>query len=109
MLTTLQATLRGLVLNPVLVAFVRSVVEAMVMAALLVGYEFVAGGNLDDGLQMWAPLVLLLIRNAEGLADKIDPAKQRRRDELRQAAAVAEVDDGITVINRGDVHEFPRG
>lgn len=84
MLTKILDVLRGIVLSPLLTGLARSVAEAAVMAGLLVGYEFVSGGNLPDDLQTWSPILLILIRNAEALADKIDPAKQRQRDAVRE-------------------------
>ena len=77
--------LRGLVLNPLLVAFARGLAEALAFTAIAFGIEFFSDANLSDQLQMWAPLAILLLRQAEGVADKIDPAKQRRRDVLRDA------------------------
>lgn len=74
--------LRGLVLNPVLVAFARGLAEAAAMAGILFGIEFISGGNLPDNLQLLAPILLLVLRQAEGIADRIDPAKQRRREVL---------------------------
>ena len=77
--------LRGLILNPVLVGFARGLAEAAAMAALLFAFEFVSGGNLPDEMQMWVPIITLGLRQLEGIADKIDPAKQRRRDVLRES------------------------
>lgn len=100
------AVLRGLVLNPLLVAFARGLLEAAAMAAILFAGEYVTGGNLDDGLQMWAPIILLMLRQLEGLADRIDPAKQRRRDALREEGATAEITEGAAgPLNPGDVKD----
>ena len=98
------AVLRGLVLNPPMVAFARGALEAGVMAILVYGSD---ATYLKDALpEEWkpfAPLAVLVLRQAEGFADKIDPAKKRRRDELRDAAEVAAEDDSVTKINHGDV------
>lgn len=77
--------LRGLVLNPTLVAFARGVAEAAAMAALFVAIEFFSDANLPDELKTWAPLALFVLRQGEGLIDQIDPAKARRRDVLRES------------------------
>jgi hypothetical protein len=99
------AVLRGLVLNPLLVAFARGLLEAAGMAALLVASDYVASDALPDEYKMYVPLVQLGFRMVEGAWDKVDPAKQRRRDELRDAASLAKVNDSLTSINRGDVVE----
>ena len=78
--------LRGLVLNPLLVAFARGAVEAAVMAALLyAGDATVLEGVVPEEMKMWVPLIVLALRQLEGVADKIDPDKQRRRDVIRAA------------------------
>lgn len=108
MFDTLQAVFRGLILNPLLVAFARGIAEAAAFAAILTATELVVAGNLPDYLQPYGALIVLGLRQLEGVADKIDPAKQRRRDELREAANIANnVDDQLTVINYGDVRDLP--
>ncbi len=77
--------LRGLVLNPILVAAARGILEAAAMAGLITAGEAVAAGNLPDWVQPYAFIFVFLLRQAEGIADKIDPAKQRRRDLLRDS------------------------
>lgn len=77
------ATLRGLVLNPLLVAFARGLAESAAMAAILFGADFVASDSLPDEYKLFVPIATLAIRQLEGVVDKIDPAKQRRRDVLR--------------------------
>lgn len=99
------AILRGLVLNPLLVAFARGLAEAVALAAIFVAIEFFSGPveNIPDWLQSVAPLIVLGLRQAEGLADRIDPAKARRRDALRDAAV--EAGDPSTALQAGDVKD----
>jgi hypothetical protein len=98
----LIAVLRGLVLNPLLVAFARGILEAAAMAGILFASEYLTTAELGD-FKMYAPLAVLFLRQLEGVVDKIDPAKQRRRDELRDAAQAAAIDESATKINVGDV------
>lgn len=84
MLTKITDILRGIVLSPLLTGLARSIAEAAAMAGILVGIEFVSGGNLPDELQTWGPILLLFLRNLEAVADKIDPAKQSQRDAIRE-------------------------
>ncbi len=77
--------LRGLILNPVLVGFARGLAEAALMAAIMFGIEYFSDANLPDKFQLLAPFVLFALRQGEGIVDKIDPAKQRRRDVLRES------------------------
>ena len=96
--------LRGLVLNPLLVATFRGMLEAAAMAAIVVLGDQMASGNVPDEFKMWIPLGTLGLRVVEGLADKIDPAKKRRRDTLREEAVVAEITGGTAgPLNPGDV------
>ncbi len=98
--------LRGLILNPVLVSMARGVLEAAAMAGILALSDAMASGNLPDEYKMWVPLGTLGLRVVEGLADKIDPAKKRRRDTLREAAVASEITGGsMTVLNPGDVKD----
>ena len=97
------AILRGLVLNPLLVAFARGTLEAAGMAAILVASDMVASDALPDEYKMFVPLAQLGFRMAEGAWDKIDPAKQRRRDALREEAAYAEAEDTFSPLKAGDV------
>jgi hypothetical protein len=100
------SVLRGLVLNPLLVAFARGLLEAAAMAGLLFGIEYFSTAELPDQLQMWAPIFTLGLRQLEGVFDKIDPAKQRRRDALREAANEAEMTGGAAgPLNPGDVKD----
>lgn len=92
--------LRGLVLNPMLVAFARGLLEAIVLLTILSLIEFLGvTGNLPDWLQPYSGIAILALRQLEGVADQIDPAKQRRRDTLRQAAE----DPASHPIQPGDV------
>lgn len=63
--------------SPAVVAFLRGLLEAVVLAVL--GFLIVALGDVEGGdLAPWAPIGLLALRQLEGLADeKIDPTKQR--------------------------------
>lgn len=80
--------LRGIVLNPVLTAFARGVAEAVVFLVLyMVMDNIAAGGALADEVGQLGPFVLVGLRTLEGLADKIDTAKQRQRDAIRDADA----------------------
>ena len=97
------AILRGLVLNPLLVAFARGLAEAAAMAGLLFALDFVAGGHLPEEYKLFAPMILLGLRQLEGVVDRIDPAKQRRRDALRAEANYAENPATTSVLNPGDV------
>ena len=98
---------RGLVLNPLLVAFARGSAEAFVMGVLLIISDATyLEGVLPDELMAFIPLIVLTLRQAEGVADKLDPAKQRRRDALREGAVEAEVSGGTTgPLNPGDVQD----
>ena len=100
------AVFRGLVLNPLLVSFARGTAEAAAMAAILVGYEALASKDLPAEIQPFAFLGVLGLRMVEGFADKIDPAKQRRRDALREEGKVSEVTAGAnSALNPGDVKD----
>ena len=63
--------------SPWLVALLRGLVEAAVLAVL--GVLIVALGDVHAGtLAPYAPLGVVLLRQLEGVADqKIDPTKQR--------------------------------
>jgi hypothetical protein len=92
--------LRGLVLNPVLVAFARSLAEAVVFLILYSVADYVVA------LPDVSPLILaglpIVIRTAEGVVDKIDPAKQRRRDVLRSSPITDENGNVIESYENGD-------
>lgn len=68
---------RGIYTSPILVALARGVLEAAAFAAILSATEYVSGGNLPDEMQPFGSLILLGLRVLEGMADRIDPAKQR--------------------------------
>lgn len=101
------AVLRGLVLNPRLVAFARGLVEAAVMGALVIaGDMLVSGDGIPDEYRFLVPLATLTVRFLEGHADAIDPAKKRRRDTLREEGAAAEVSNGAAgPLDPGDVKD----
>lgn len=64
-------------LRPALVAVLRGVLEAAVLAAI--GAAVVALGDLELGAgATWAPVAVLVLRTLEGVADeRIDPTRQR--------------------------------
>lgn len=63
--------------SPATVAFLRGLIEAVVLAAigaLIVALSEVTAGD----LALFAPIAVLALRQAEGIADaRIDPSKQR--------------------------------
>jgi len=75
MFTKLLALLRGLDFAPLAVSLARGVLEAAVMAGLVEG--LVLFGQTEWGDSWWAVAVIYGIRQLEGLADHIDPAKRR--------------------------------
>lgn len=78
--------LRGIVLNPVLTAFARGALEGAVFLVLYMIMDgVVAGGALADEVGQFGPFILLAGRTVEGLVDKIDTAKQRQRDAVRES------------------------
>lgn len=96
------AALRGLTLNPVLTAFLRGLLEAVAMLVLYSVADFALTlPDLNPILLMALPAI---IRTGEGVVDRIDPAKQRRRDALRDEGAAAEITGGAAgPLNPGDV------
>lgn len=97
--------LRGLVLNPLLVAFARGILEAIAMAGLLFASEWLTTADVGE-FKLYVPLAVLALRQLEGVFDKIDPSKQRRRDALREEGKVAEVTGGAnSALNPGDVKD----
>lgn len=81
MVNKLLDILRGIVLNPVLTAFARGLLESVAFLVLYAVADFVV--TLPDV----SPLILLaiptIVRTGEGVIDKIDSAKQRQRDAIR--------------------------
>lgn len=104
-MTNILNVLRGLVLNPRLVAFARGSLEAFAMGLILIFSDATwLGEQLPEILKPLIPMIVLGMRMVEGHADAIDPAKQRRRDALREEAAAAEITDGQAgPLNPGDV------
>lgn len=81
--------LRGIVLNPVLTAFARGLLEALAFVVLYAVADFTAayvGANMPE-YSMLIPLMWTLVRTGEGVVDKIDSAKQRQRDVIRDSTA----------------------
>jgi hypothetical protein len=94
--------LRGLVLNPVLTAFARGLAEAVAFLILYSVADFVL--TLPDLNPILLVALPTLVRTGEGVLDKIDTAKQRQRDALRQEAAFAvAVGHDQSPLNPGDV------
>lgn len=89
------AVLRGLVLNPLLVGFARDVLESAAMAAILLASDATfLDGVVPESLKVYIPLIVMALRTTEAAADKIDPAKQRRRDALREADTTGPLQPG---------------
>lgn len=102
MIEYLIAALRGLTLNPVLTAFLRGLAEAIAMLVLYAAADYALA--LPDINPMILVVLPTLVRTGEGLVDRIDPAKQRRRNALREEAAAAEITGGAAgSLDPGDV------
>ena len=97
------AVLRGLVLNPLLVAFARGLLESAGMAAILFASDYIASDALPNEYKAFVPLGTLGLRMLEGIWDRVDPAKQRRRDALREEAVFAE--SPASKLEPGDVKD----
>lgn len=94
--------LRGIVLNPVLTAFARGLAEAVAFLILYSVADFVL--TLPDVNPILLAALPTLIRTGEGWIDKIDAAKQRQRDTLRQEDALATaIGYDATALEPGDV------
>jgi hypothetical protein len=63
--------------DPVWTALARGVIEAAVMAALMVLALFITAAP-PAAIVPFAPLLLAAVRWLEGVVDQIDPAKVRR-------------------------------
>ena len=87
--------LRGLTTAPWLVALMRGLVEAVVLAALFFVASWLTSSDVPTQLVPLVPLLLTVIRTIEGLADQIDPAKQR------VPAAANDAGDAQTMNTRG--------
>jgi hypothetical protein len=61
---------------PALVAFLRGLAEAVILAGLGYGITVLSGVHSGE-LAPWAPVGLLLLRQLEGVADHIDETKRR--------------------------------
>lgn len=63
--------------RPYVVGLVRGLVHALAAAALIFGIEALDAADLPDGLQLWAPMLVLALRTIEGRLDDFhDPARQ---------------------------------
>jgi hypothetical protein len=75
MVKAILALLRGLDIPPAFVALARGALEAGLMAGaveLLVLFQ-----QTSWNATWWAPVVWIIIRQAEGIIDHIDPEKNR--------------------------------
>lgn len=101
MLKYLLDVLRGIVLSPVVTAFARGLVEAVVFLILYSIADFAVA--LPD-LQLFIPMIWTLVRTAEGYVDRIDGSKRRQREALALEAQYAEqlAFEG-SPLNAGDV------
>ena len=71
--------LRGVNVSPVVVAGARGIVEAAVLAGLVALADWLADGSVTSTLGTWAPILVLIVRQLEGIADQlIDPDQNRR-------------------------------
>lgn len=84
--------LRGLSHAPWLVALARGIAEAVVLAILATVIAFLTSNNVPEFLQVWAPLLIIVFRQAEGIVDQIDPAKKRVADVEAAAAGDPDAD-----------------
>jgi len=75
MFKKLLALLRGLDFTPIAVSLARGVLEAAVMAGLVEVLVLFQQTEWADA--WWAVVVVYGIRQVEGVADHIDPAKNR--------------------------------
>lgn len=66
--------LRGLGIPPIWTGTVRAFVEAVVMAGILAGGVYLLN---DARFIAFGPVILFIERSLEGLADHIDPLKNR--------------------------------
>lgn len=70
--------LRGLHTPPWLVGLTRGAAEAVALVLLAELGAWLAGANVPNGLRLWAPVLVLALRELEALADQLDPEKRRR-------------------------------
>lgn len=68
---------RGLQTPAWLVGLARSIVEAVLFAAIAAVILWLAGDSVPEGLAQWAPVIIVGLRTLEGVIDHIDPSKNR--------------------------------
>ena len=69
--------LRGIGIPAWLVGLARGIVEAAVLAGILVLISWLTTADLGSYAAL-APIAILALRTVEGMADNIDPSKKRR-------------------------------
>lgn len=69
--------IRGLQTPAWLVGLARSIVEAVLFAAIGAVILWLSGTDLPSGLLPWAPVIIVGLRTLEGVIDHIDPSKTR--------------------------------
>lgn len=63
--------------RPWLVGLARGLAHALALAAVVFAIGVLSGPDLPDGLQVWAPAIILALRSIEGgLDDRRDPSRQ---------------------------------
>ena len=66
---------------PWVVGLVRGLVEAAVLAALGGLVVWLSSADVPQEVAAWAPALVVLIRTLEGVADQIDPSRDRSQGE----------------------------
>lgn len=69
--------IRGLQTPAWAVGLVRSIVEAILFAAIGAVILWLSGTDLPSGLLPWAPVIIVGLRTLEGVVDHVDPSKKR--------------------------------
>ena len=69
--------IRGIGVPPALVGIARGVIEAAVVSALAALVVLIPEADIPETARVWAPVVLMVVRIIEGIADGIDPSKSR--------------------------------
>jgi hypothetical protein len=85
-LNRLLAILRGLVLQPKLVAAARGAVEGLLTLLIMIVTDSATSGEIREAYPVIAPFIVIALRFLEGVVDSIDPAKERRRVALAEEA-----------------------
>ncbi len=69
--------IRGISAGPKVVGLVRGVVEAAVLSALAALLVLIPEIDIPEEARVWVPAALMAVRTLEGIADGIDPTKNR--------------------------------